>query len=227
MRYSVGDVIEQYLDNFQDTLYTSLVAKVLNYDKNLQVAQVQPLVKQLDEEGNLDTFPIISKVPVIFPSGNGGILSFPLVEGDNVLLIMTKLDIDNWKISDGQELVTPTSQRQHQLNDCVAIAGLTPTSRSLEKPERDVQLSYKGSKVTLLENGEMLLQDNSGGSVRLTQNGISVEKGSSSISLTEDSVSITATSISLNGKDWDTHTHLAGTYTNAGGNVSGVSGNPV
>jgi len=123
-----SDIIGQAI-NFQlSGVNTCLPAEIISYDFTKQKASVQPLLKVKFTDGTIDPMPIIENVPVIFPSSKDFHISFPLNEGDTVLLLFSQRSIDNW-LSTGGEVV-PNDPRKFDLSDAIAIPGLRDFSQT-------------------------------------------------------------------------------------------------
>src|SRR5206468_11453284 len=82
-------------------------------------AVVQPGAKGVvrDPAGNAAAvdLPVLPDVPVVFPSGGGCTLTFPLQPGDECLAVFASRCIDGWWQSGGSQL--PVEPRMHDLAD--------------------------------------------------------------------------------------------------------------
>lgn len=94
------------------------VGRVVSYNETTQSCTVQPIPR--NPAGEL--LPVIDRVPVVFPTGAGFALSWPLSAGDTVLLVHADWAIDQW-LTSGSE-AAPADQRTHDINDAIAIPGL-------------------------------------------------------------------------------------------------------
>lgn len=97
-------------------------------------AVVQPGVKGVvrDLAGNAAAvdLPVLPDVPVVFPSGGGCTLTFPLQPGDECLVVFASRCIDGWWQSGGSQL--PMEPRMHDLSDGFAIPGPRSKARPLQ-----------------------------------------------------------------------------------------------
>lgn len=151
--FDLYDITKSHVDKLADQLYTSLPATVTAYNASKQSVDVSIDVRQpstLDRE----EMPLMSLtgVPIIFPSGGGGILSFPIKSGDKVLLCFSMMSIDKWK-ENGAGVCG--DNRMHSNNDAVAIAGLFNLSSNLKPNADDVELKAFGTTVTLKASGDV------------------------------------------------------------------------
>lgn len=151
--FDLYDITKSHVDKLTDQLYTSLPATVTAYNASKQSVDVSIDVRQpstLDRE----EMPLMSltEVPIIFPSGGGGILSFPIKSGDKVLLCFSMMSIDKWK-EKGSGVCG--DNRMHSNNDAIAIAGLFNLSSNLNPNADDVELKAFGTTVTLKASGDV------------------------------------------------------------------------
>lgn len=156
-------VIDSHIQNYDSQLFTAMPASVLEVTKDggIKYVKVQPSLNKIYTDGVTSKMPPVSKVPVVFPSGGGGLLSFPIVEGDTVLLIFSKRNISNWLEGDGGE-VNPATLRTNSLNDAIAIPGLYPTKNNLSPNDTDTELKYNGNTILLKQDGGMEIKTESG-----------------------------------------------------------------
>jgi hypothetical protein len=150
------DIIKSHVDRLTDQLYTSLPATVTKYNTSKQSVDVsidirQPKTLSREEMPTMG----LTEVPIIFPSGGGGILSFPIKTGDKVLLCFSMMSLDKWK-EKGAGVCGDS--RMHSNSDAVAIAGLFNLSSNLDPNADDVELKAFGSTVTLLSSGDIQLK---------------------------------------------------------------------
>lgn len=127
---TLAELFAQLRSSISAELRVSLPARVNSYDATTQTIEAQPLVhdRTVGEDGTATEtrLPVIPNVPVIFPSGGGFRLTFPLVAGDMVWLVFGDRSIDAWQ-AQGTALA-PVDGRQHVLSDAVAFPGAHPNS---------------------------------------------------------------------------------------------------
>jgi len=152
---SLFTVIQSHINKLKDTLYTNSVGEIvaINGTNSITSVDVRPSVNRLYNDGEERQKPIIYNVPVVFPSGGGGIVSFPLRVGDTVLLIFGREDISNF-LKD-KRLGRPATQRKFSINDAIAIPCLNPFNDSLKPSKDSVEIKYKGSVVRIDSDGNV------------------------------------------------------------------------
>lgn len=106
-----------------NTVHTALPGIIKSFDPSNNKASIQPALNKRFVTGPTP-LPILENVPVMFPRGNNFSMTFPLTEGDYVLLVFIERSIDLWKGTGGQ--VTPSDPRKFDLSDAIAIPGLMP-----------------------------------------------------------------------------------------------------
>ena len=85
------EALENFIEGYtKENLYTSIPARVLSVSGygDSQTVTVSPSISRTKMTGQVigNDDIIIYDVPVINPSGGGGLLSFPIIVGDNVWL---------------------------------------------------------------------------------------------------------------------------------------------
>jgi len=113
------------MDGWQSNLWTALPGYITEVDLSKMTCSVQPTLKEIlvDENGEtkLVKLPILLDVPIVFPSGGGFTITFPIEENDEVLVVFSSRCIDAWYQQGG---VQPAMEaRMHDLSDGFAIPG--------------------------------------------------------------------------------------------------------
>ena len=128
-------------------VHTTLPAVVERYDAETRRARVQPAVDlMLSPIGSPNAgfsalepmpYPILLDVPVIFPSGGGYTMHFPLLPDDPVLLLFSERDIKNFK----ETLLSgpPASDAIMEIQHVVALPGFVfPNGGGVMIPPPDI-----------------------------------------------------------------------------------------
>lgn len=104
-------------------VWTALPGIVQSYDAITNTCVVQPAIKGLVRAADGATswvqLPLFQDVVVHFPGGGGLALTFPLAQGDEVLVIFSSRCIDAWWQSGG--IQQQAELRMHDLSDGFAI----------------------------------------------------------------------------------------------------------
>ena len=123
---TLQEVLERVRGAAGADVRVALPAKVVRYDATKRQVDAAPCVKEFytDEDGArvAEALPVITSVPVCFPSSGGFSVTFPVSVGDYVLLVFSDLSLDKWLATGG--VVDPSDDRRHALIDAVAIPGL-------------------------------------------------------------------------------------------------------
>jgi hypothetical protein len=125
----LGDVLDAVISSALSGLLTALPAKVLTFSGTSGRISAKPngtrIIRNPDTgEERSEPYAVVQEVPVVYPAGLLGGLTWPLQQGDRVLLIMTSMALDEWLGGSDQP---SKSARRNKLRDAVAIAGLFPT----------------------------------------------------------------------------------------------------
>jgi hypothetical protein len=106
-------------------VWTALPGVVKKFDAAKMTCEIEPtiqaLVRSADGSSAWVTIPVLVDCPVVFPSGGGFTLTFPVKPGDEALVIFASRCIDAWWQSGG---VQPQADlRLHDLSDGFALIG--------------------------------------------------------------------------------------------------------
>ena len=120
------EMLRAALQGFQAGLWTAIPCIVESFDSAHMTLVLQPAIKAVitAEDGSKSTvsLPLLLDCPVIFPTGGGFTLTFPIEPGDEVLAIFACRCIDSWYQSGG--IQEQAEFRMHDLSDGFALAGV-------------------------------------------------------------------------------------------------------
>jgi len=132
---SLEELLRIAIESYIEEIHTSMPARVVSFDPEDQRVEVQPLVERLveTEDGGeiCETLPPITDVPVVFPRTKNFVVSFPIEEGDIVLLMFTERSIDKWLSTADGAITNPNDFLRHDLSNAVAIPGVYPFSQPI------------------------------------------------------------------------------------------------
>jgi len=121
------------LDGRQVTIWTAMPGIVEAFDEDAITCTVQPAIQgrvsQPDGSSAFVNMPLLLDCPVVFPSGGGVTLTFPVKPGDECLVIIASRCIDAWWESGGVQ--APMEARMHDLSDGFAIIGPRSQARKI------------------------------------------------------------------------------------------------
>lgn len=120
-------LMDFWFDSERQSIYTAIPARVESYDASGPEVDVTPVVGRLwrdRDEGYTEAsaLPKLTGVPVQFPAGGGCGVTFPIAEGDYVLLLVSTFALSRW-YKDGAE-IEQTDHLTHQLEQSIALPGL-------------------------------------------------------------------------------------------------------
>lgn len=121
------------LDGAQSRIWTALPGLIQSFDVDALTCEVQAALQvprlKPDGETELLTMPLMTDCPVVFPSGGGCTLTFPLAAGDECLIVIASRCIDSWWQNGGVQ--PPATFRMHDLSDGFVIPGPHSKARPL------------------------------------------------------------------------------------------------
>lgn len=203
------DVMAFALQQFIKDLYTALPGLIVVYNPETKRATIQPALNTIFTDGITSSLPILQDVPVIFPAGGGYTLTFPLKNGDPVLILFSKSGIENFKTNYKQGL---PSDGVMSLENAVAIPGfgalnITPASSSGFTAQ-----SEDGANAIIIESEKVELKLGEVASVLLEEESIELKLGGATLTLTESALisSVPIEAPSYSGDDGGAATMTAG-----------------
>ena len=127
-RERAPDTLESLMvfgERLRSELWTALPGIIQSFNPAKQTCTVQPAIQAQvsDINGNLTwvNLPLLVDCPVFFPSGGGVLLTFPITQGDECLVIFASRCIDAWWQNSGTQ---PQAEfRMHDLSDGMVLPG--------------------------------------------------------------------------------------------------------
>lgn len=167
----VFDGIDGYLRESVSTGMPGIIVSVAEYGDK-QFVDVKPALSRVLETGQVISNDEITiyDVPVIWPSGGGAMLSFPLKVGDTVWLSFSQRNLEDWLYSDGTQEVIPGDSRHFSMTDAVAIPGLYTALSNLKPSTENVELKFGNHLISLRPSGELYIT-NGGAKITLKPDG--------------------------------------------------------
>lgn len=142
----------------RDRFNSTLIAKVVSYDATKQTVNVIPLHKERYDGTNAGMeLPQLDEVPVIFPSGGGALMSFPVKPNDIVTIMFHQRSLDEFVTAEvGQQTleVTPHSRRKFSMSDGIAFPCMYSWASHLNPDPDSPEWKYKGTSIKLEDDGE-------------------------------------------------------------------------
>lgn len=146
------------LDGKQAEMWTALPGIVQSFDASKMTCSVRPaimgLVQDAQRQSEWVEIPLLVDCPVIFPSGGGVVLTFPVAKGDECLVVFASRCIDQWWQSG--EVSQQAELRMHDLSDGFVLVG----ARSVPKVPAGVSTS--AARLRTVDNASYVEVGNDG-----------------------------------------------------------------
>ena len=150
----------------REQVRVAIPAVVISFDAAAGTCCAQPLIQEPLADGGHRTDPALADVPVCYPGTARDRVRFPLVKGDQVLLVFQDRAIDGWALglqlpeATSPKAQTPAERRHHDFTDAVAypISTCAPANRPiasdrLEVTHGDVTLALTDAGTALIHDG--------------------------------------------------------------------------
>lgn len=191
-------------EGLQASLWTALPAVIVKVNLPAMTVEAKPSiqvrVRNPDQTYKWLEIPVTVDVPIVFPSGGGFTLTFPIAVGDECLLIFSSRCIDSWWQQGGCQV--PAEIRMHDLSDGFAILG--PRSQPRVLPS--------------INSTDVVLRNDAGTSrIGIKSNGDVDVATTSAVTINAPTVTINAPTVTITG-----NVVITGTLQSGGKNVGGT-----
>jgi hypothetical protein len=152
------DVLSALKTDIFRSLNAVKVGEIVTFDMERKTAKIKILFKRVLPDKTVSSYPALVDCPVFTLQGGGASIQFPIVAGDQCLLLFSDRNLDAWFTAGSEQ--APLTARCHDLSDGIALVGLNSLASTLANYEADkVRLFFEDGKATLiLEDGSATLQ---------------------------------------------------------------------
>lgn len=170
MIHELTKAIEDTARAVTNEIHTAMPGKIVSFDCDCCTAEVKPYGRYVTSDGKSLEYPVIAEVPVVFPfcQQTGCGIAFPVKKGDSCLLIVSEVELDEWR--DGAE---SEGSLRYDLTSAVALPGLLASGNRLiarAVQDRAVVVGSAGTELAVSENG--VVADVKGTIFKVTESGI-------------------------------------------------------
>ena len=213
------EVLRTLIDGRLQTVWTALPGIVQSYDPERCTCVVTPAIMiqwQPDEASPSEDvrFPELNDVPVVWPGGGNYFATFPLKQGDSVLVVFAARNIDGWWAQGG---IQPQPEyRGHDLSDGFALpmcfdAQRVPKFISTDSAELR---SLDAEQVVRIGNDGITLKNGTSVTATLTSDAVELKAGVGAVKVQGANITVTG-NLSVSGTvtagpanvSLTTHTH--------------------
>ena len=232
--YDPEETLRAALDGLQARVWTATPGIIQTVDLVAMTASVQPAIRGVvsDENGAESTvaLPLLLDCPLIYPTGGGFTLTFPIAPGDECLVLFSSRCIDAWWQQGG---VQPQAEyRMHDLSDGFVLAGPRSQPRILSGVSDDSTQLRSDDGVSFVEVKNDTINVTTTALVHITAPDVQVDCTTAEVNATS-SLTVTSPLSTFIGELVVTgtatvqglFTYLAGLAGTGGGAGSTITGN--
>lgn len=143
------------LDGRQSAIFTMMPGIIDTYDPATMTAKIQPAIQgnipQFDGTVKPTNLPVVIFAPVVFPGGGAYSFTFPLVQGDEVLIFWAMRSVDAWWQQGGVQ--PQVEARMHDISDGFCIPKVWSQKKKLANVSADHAQLRSDDGTVLLEIG--------------------------------------------------------------------------
>jgi hypothetical protein len=121
-------------ESHQSKMFTAVPAIVKKHDVDKNTVHAQPTIKMLHAKADGShewlQMPKLEDVPIHYPRGGGAVVTMPVGDGDEGLLVFSMRSIDKWWQQGGVQ--EQTDARMHDISDAFFIPGFNSQPRKIK-----------------------------------------------------------------------------------------------
>lgn len=156
--FSLKDLLDLHKKDILLNLNCHAIGTIVTFDPTTRTASVSINYKKTYYEPvtttdtgvslpyvpKLESYPVILECPVVNLYGGLAQLTFPIIPGDECLVLFNDRDINLW-LTVGSSQLPPESQRLHALTDAIVLVGLLSNPKALAESYDPIRarLKYK------------------------------------------------------------------------------------
>jgi hypothetical protein len=176
---------------------------------SVQIATNEPVTANIPVSGVFNVrsqmiqIPLLVDVPLLVPCGGGYEITFPVQIGDEVLVIFSDTQIDQW-LGNGGLNNYPNTTRRHSLADGIAILGLRSKPRGIS--------SWSANSLQIRNDAGSVVVDVGANGVTVTAANVTINATNANVTasgnatITGGTVTI-GSNTHIDGKTFLLHTH--------------------
>lgn len=160
------NVLDTLINDNINSIWTTIVAEIVEYNTQERTVKVQPLIKEIDVtfENKVETIklPVLEDVPVVYLTGGEFEITTPIKAGDECLVLFSRQCIDNWWVGGGVQ--PPFEYRFFDISDGFALVGvfskkiisdkkfIEPSTENMEirKKDDNIKISLSEKDVSII-----------------------------------------------------------------------------
>ncbi len=136
----LDDVLDIWKNDILANINCIQIGKIEKVNSN-QTVEIQIQIKRRISEKSIIKYPLLVDCPYIVLQGGGAYLDMPISIGDYCLILFNDRQIDDWwKTANVKE---PRTRRKHSLSDAIALVGINPETKLLDRSGNYVRLLGK------------------------------------------------------------------------------------
>lgn len=202
MAKTIDSVINYKIHQNNLSLKIAFPAVVVNIE-NLSdgLIDVQPLVRYMHPlTSETMDYPVLRKIPIIFPSTKNSSICFPVEQGDFVDLIIQSSDIHGFKLGN-KEVQNPSTLNFNNLANAIAFVGFSPYQDSCFNPN-NYSTDFDNQDLNIVHNkntdNESSVSINTDGVITLRSPTV-VKVEAKEVDVVADTINANNATISTNG----------------------------
>lgn len=181
-------VISKWVSDNVETKAPAVITDVSKYGSD-RVLTVQPLVGEIEGDGDVILPNKVYNCPVILSACNDGYLSFPFTVGEIVAIGYCKRSIEEVTYGSGNSQVIPDDSRVFTASDAVVLGYWNQPSQGLPVSTTDFEIKFKNTLFSISPS-DVITLDNSTSSITVDGSDIVITNGTSTITISGSTITL-------------------------------------
>jgi hypothetical protein len=119
---TLTDLILEAKQDVKYSINCVQIGTIEAYNRATNMATVSVNFKRKLADGTNADYPVLADCPVFITSGGSTCLTFPIIKGDQCIILFNDRNIDNWYLKG--EIKEPATSRCHDIADGIVLVGI-------------------------------------------------------------------------------------------------------
>jgi hypothetical protein len=157
---NIEQLLEVSIDSKLVDVHTCLPGKIVNFNAETQLAQIQIQINRIFEDENsnesFSQIPVLVDVPLLFTQTQDFTITVPVKPGDECIVFFSERDIDHWH--NNGDISNPRTRRRFDFSDgfCLPMVSSLPNKISNYNPDNlEIRKKDGTSKIVIKSNGDI------------------------------------------------------------------------
>lgn len=158
---SLAEILSIAIESRLATVHTCIPGRVIAYDKDSNLAEIQVEVRQFYPPDDVETeLPPLVDVPIQWPAvSDSCYMTFPIKKGATGMIHFCERDFSNWLMDGGDQ--GPEEYRRFSISDSFFVPGIAPKGKMAKADDTDIVITNGSTEFRINPEGKFALKNGS------------------------------------------------------------------